>query len=249
MRGTLAEVSLAAALEATAPLLDWRDTESYRFVGQLDNTRLAWEFLRRCPEYRADFSGWYEQWCGLVEAGQADNHQNWRPIRNSMEALCEKWELWPTTGLGVPTSKLPPAFKGEPGARSPMLISICFDDEVCDYSHMVTPYSPSMTIRIHLDHPIESQLKAAKRMLQSTAETHGISIPRRPGADKRRSKINYPRYIQLLDALLSGVTQAEMAKALYGAGKAEYDKAGDHLVAAKQLAREGYLGIHRAPEN
>lgn len=249
MKGAIFEEYLAAALESPAPLLDWCDTGSYRFIKQLDNTRLAWEFLRRCPEYRADFAEWYEQWNRLVETGRTESYLDWFPVRDAMEVLCEKWGLWPTDGLGVPTSSLPPALKGEPGARSPMLISTCFDDQVCDHSHMVTPYSPSVTLRIHLDHPIESQLATAKRVLLSLAEGHGIYPPRRPGSDKRRAKINYPRYIQLLDAHLAGVSQAEMAKVLYGPGKAEYDKAGDHLAAAKKLAREGYLGIHRAPED
>lgn len=248
MKGALFEEYLASAIDSPAPLLDWRDTGSYLFIKQLDNTQLAWEFLRRCPEYRADFAEWYEQWRRLVEMGRTESYLDWFPVRDAMEVLCEKWDLWPIDGLGVPSSKLPPAFKGEPGARSPMLIATCFDGRVGDRSPRVPSYSPSVTIRIHLDHPIASQLASAKRMILRLAEEYGVRPPRRPGADKRRTKNSY-RYIQLLDAHLAGISQAEMAKELYGTGKAEYDKAGDHLAAAKKVAREGYLGVHRAPED
>ena len=34
---------------------DWRDAESYRDVQTFDAAALAWEFLRRNPDYRMDY--------------------------------------------------------------------------------------------------------------------------------------------------------------------------------------------------
>lgn len=34
---------------------DWRSAEAYDYVRDLDPADMAWEFLRRNPEYRQDF--------------------------------------------------------------------------------------------------------------------------------------------------------------------------------------------------
>ena len=34
---------------------DWRSAEAYEYVRDLDPADMAWEFLRRNPEYRQDF--------------------------------------------------------------------------------------------------------------------------------------------------------------------------------------------------
>jgi len=35
---------------------DWRSPRDYEYLRQLDRAELAWEFLRRNPEYQKDFA-------------------------------------------------------------------------------------------------------------------------------------------------------------------------------------------------
>ena len=35
---------------------DWRSPSDYDYLKQLDRAELAWEFLRRNPDYRKDFA-------------------------------------------------------------------------------------------------------------------------------------------------------------------------------------------------
>nr|WP_082081430.1 DUF6499 domain-containing protein [Bradyrhizobium sp. LTSP857] len=48
------------------PEFDWRSPESYKRVRDAETTAIAWEYLRRNPDYRRD----YEE---MVKAGRVHN--------------------------------------------------------------------------------------------------------------------------------------------------------------------------------
>jgi len=50
-------------------LPDWKDISQYPKAGAVSNDRLAWEFLRRNPEYQKD---WRRYLCGLKDAADGD---------------------------------------------------------------------------------------------------------------------------------------------------------------------------------
>ncbi|MEW5789340.1 MAG: DUF6499 domain-containing protein [Pseudomonadota bacterium] len=45
--------------------MDWRRAEDYAFAADLDAAGWAWQFLRRCPEYRADHAWFIATWRAL----------------------------------------------------------------------------------------------------------------------------------------------------------------------------------------
>lgn len=248
MKGALFEERLAQALAMPAPLLDWRDTASYTYVHDLDGSQLAWEFLRRCPEYRADFDAWFVEWRELTQSGRTESYLDWRPIQQRMEVLCEKWSLWAVHGLGVPTSSLPPEFRDVQTLRGPRPVAFSFEGQKADTSPRLDDYVPSVTIRFYLDQPIKKQLALAEKMISELAEQYGVKPPRLERKDERPSRQNVARYIQVLDAKLDNRAMIEIAKTLYGETRTAYDRARDHVDAALKLARSGYLGIYRAPQ-
>ena len=55
------------------PVIGWRPAAAYFYVLQLDGSGLAWEYLRRNPEYR-------KQYCGLanpLDAAPAEFREKW----------------------------------------------------------------------------------------------------------------------------------------------------------------------------
>lgn len=61
------------------PSDDWRFPTAYDYLSDLTPPALAWEFLRRCPEYRAEYERMQgEDALGIVsEAASADLARRW----------------------------------------------------------------------------------------------------------------------------------------------------------------------------
>jgi hypothetical protein len=57
---------------------DWRRPESYDYLGDLDSTGLAWEFLRRNPDYQRAYRA-----CSAAKP----------PIRDDLTAPIRPWGL------------------------------------------------------------------------------------------------------------------------------------------------------------
>lgn len=55
--------------------LDWRSPEAYARFETADAADLAWEFLRRHPDYRKHYDRWIED--GKPDAGHADFRRQW----------------------------------------------------------------------------------------------------------------------------------------------------------------------------
>ncbi|WP_235911858.1 transcriptional regulator domain-containing protein [Mesorhizobium xinjiangense] len=57
---------------------DWRSAAAYKYISDLDPAAVAWEFLRRNPDYRQDY-------LQLTKNGQLS--------RSGAAALSDKWGL------------------------------------------------------------------------------------------------------------------------------------------------------------
>lgn len=61
--------------------LDWRSPEAYAPLESADAADLAWEFLRRHPDYRQDYRRWTQY--GKPDAGHAEFRRQWGLIFRS----------------------------------------------------------------------------------------------------------------------------------------------------------------------
>jgi Family of unknown function (DUF6499) len=50
-----------------SPVLDWRSAAAYAYVEDLNRAELAWEFLRRNPDYRRDYRAAARRAAGQAE--------------------------------------------------------------------------------------------------------------------------------------------------------------------------------------
>jgi hypothetical protein len=77
--------------ENAMPLSDWRSPTAYKHLSGLTPARLAWEFLRRNPEYRSDYQ-------------RADGYRG--ALGTGSEAVCDDLaRRWGLRFLGRPRPK------------------------------------------------------------------------------------------------------------------------------------------------
>lgn len=256
MRGARFNEHIRYALNSPAPQLDWTDSAAYEFIDDLPNDCLAWEFLRRSRTYRKDFNNWFPKWLALQAENLPYRHEDWAPVHTEMQEICERWQLWYIYGPGIPTSSHPPGFKDFEVPRPPDLISISTETEDIELFKDWSRYAPSMTVRIHLDQPLNEQLAYLERLIPQLIETNGIPKPPRlshPDSRRQRKGI-YARYIQLLDARDAGVGASEISKTLaqYKSIKerdldAAKDAAKKDLKKAIDYSEHDYMSLYRLP--
>ena len=93
----------------------WYPTAAYLYVLHLDGLALAWEYLRRHPDYRRD---WLHRRIAAVPAGATDHHR-WRHIQlirnhDTANARACALRIASCTATG---SSLPPANFRRHGAK------------------------------------------------------------------------------------------------------------------------------------
>ena len=196
--------------------LDWRKSGDYEFTRNLSLDEWAWEFLRRCPEYR----------------------QEWESLRRSHTAFCgmilkdcrEKWGLrrgYLDPGISWVNVEFTP-----PGGRtiSPYL----FDRG--EGVRLVTGKT-KICYEFDVQQPISPQLKAVKKRLK----TCQIKCPTKT---RKSFKPNYPhdewpRMLRLLDAVAEGASASEIMTILYSCEVRILDKRKQAL----RMACEDYRHI------
>ncbi len=78
--------------------MDWRDHREYAFCGGLDQSGWAWQFLRRNPEYRADYGWFIAVWRSLETDYGAPPNRDFFRWRRDPRAWRSESEL---TGCGT----------------------------------------------------------------------------------------------------------------------------------------------------
>lgn len=231
--------------EHRAPSCDWRCASDYAYAAELTNAELAWEFLRRCPEYRADAHRWF----GLQIRAKARRPTAGAVLAHEADALsdrlCEKWQLLPLEGLRCPDGELPPVFEDALPWRALRTGRVWVDGKLVSPGFGVQdePRSSAAEVRIDLDRPVEPQIEEIRRFIGRLEEQYRIQVPLEPTKDVRRSR-NDQLYLRILDALLEGASQAEMEPVLYDVGHARAPRAiYDDAKRAQQIARRGYMDL------
>jgi hypothetical protein len=225
----------------------WANKSDYLFTEDLDQAGWTWEFVRRSPEYRADFI-----------AAQTSDTPIFVPPRNPGESerlwmdrvvisgkdpeklapavyFARRWRM--RTGMQDPGTDEVPEFEN-PYPRSPEW------DEVGVFFEESGPHSPfqqkkdKATLVFDLCQPLPPQLSAAKLQLGALQKTAGK--PSKTNIQKHE----WQRYLQLLDAKEAGADNNEIISNIgyysvldnsAASGYSASDRLSDNLKRAREL--------------
>lgn len=212
--------------------LDWRDPEPYQAI--LDNPvygRIAWEFLRRNPDYQIDVAAY------LAEKGEGDMCEDDPGRFTDWCRLCEsKWKMvWPQNPKDHATGEEfvslahnnPERFKTlGPGGRMA---------------------GPLVLVPADLEMPLkdlEAQVLGIVRRLRNDGIKQGVVKPRTSRALAPRL---YVEYLRILDAFSAGATAREVGELLApnAANDPEYRQRDKRIKAAHVAALKMQEGGYR----
>lgn len=200
--------------------LDWRKPEDYEFTKGLSLEGLAWQFLRRCPEYRKEYID--------VSKKQPQNAHILGMIFNSGS---RRWGLH---------HYLDPArnFDGILGFYPPG------GEEINPYSLerkgkglILISGTREVYFKFDVRLPLKPQIENARKELKAfqkkcPTKTRKSFKPRDPRDD-------WPKYLRLLDASTEGALGPEIEAALYPTSGRFFDKKAQAL----RMACEDYRYI------
>ena len=136
-----------------------RPVSEYDYVSRLRGAELAWEFLRRCDEYRSDYSRYIELKSKAEQASPRWVSDNlWGDVNDMKDALCEKWIIYKSAPLVNASDDTPPEFKIYPHAISPVIIGECIDSVKNDYTRDLVTSSDTVWLAVHFRRDIDVQL-------------------------------------------------------------------------------------------
>lgn len=208
--------------------MDWRREGDYAFAANLDAAGWAWQFLRRCPEYRADHAWFAATWRALEADYGAPPHRDyfrWKQDPRAWRAESEiagcgtevcpgendqvLIECWMGAKWGF--RKFPP----DPDVDRPE--ELAWRDrpitmEVLDVIPMDdTPERVALGFDLGL--PLEPQIEAARRKLATLR--HALNREGRlPPLTPARGAAIWTGWLRLLDGLEAGAAEAELEAAL-----------------------------------
>jgi hypothetical protein len=231
-------------------LPDWRNPADYSFPRNFPAYRWAWEFLRRNPDYRKDWSNALSRL--RSKTGEFQEHEDWKERLRRGEHLVLIDELR-TEDPGDPCFYLPVDEVEKWGLR--VLVNP-FTDHPADLGfhpggtlHVMKegaslksrgPAYPIVVFDLH--YQLKPQLKELVPRLERVRKSLGIKL-KQPKHKHHRDL--WPRYLRLLDADLDGRTPKQIADALqYEESGFDTGKVWDQLQAATKMTQpEGYLSI------
>ena len=161
------------------PIKNWKTAKEYPSPTKMNGVSLAWEFLRRNPEYQKDFDDFSK-----VAPGIKYNH-----VRKK---IMEKWFLNPPTKSFVPN----------PLDDKPKGLGLFFDKYPRCYQTITnnpTKYPNDKVVVFNLKIPLERQLKEAKKFLKK--ELKESKIKPRESSPVKHALL---RYLRVLDAKAEG---------------------------------------------
>ena len=215
---------------------DWRDPDDYAFTKDLKPWQWAWQFLRRNPDYRADFAVVLERFNAREDDYSRRFSKRLAPgeePESIPNAECRrKWFVWYYLN---PKIEFPTA---DPFVE--------FVDLYMSNTHLWPLEPHEAIVRLDLELPITPQLKLAKRVLerrqQALAGRGEIEI-RTP----RNYRPKWQLYLRLLDGSQAGVPYGELAS-LLPAPRPSTDpnpeaRVDAHLQQARRMARVGYRDL------
>ena len=216
----------------------WQPSAAYLYVLHLDGPALAWEYLRRHPDYRRD----------------------WRRHNGCAGAVARRWGLRRLENPGLDACDAHPAWCPEPAGvvqfhpdLAPAEDAVPFDFwHIAGHKHLLhdglhlslTAWLPGRWRRVVLASGLEQGMPYVHAVHDGDSEPHGTdeSAPwfvsrTRPG----RAALLEAHTLQALDATLAGAALRQVAEALYGADAVASDWHADSALRARvrRLAQRG----------
>ena len=216
----------------------WHPWAAYLYILHLDGPALAWEYLRRHPDYRRD----------------------WRRRRGRMGAIAQRWGLHGLENPGLDAREAHPAWRPEPAHLvqvhpdlAPAADAVRFDVwRIPGHKHLfhagrhlaLTAWLPGRWRRFALAPALEYDMPCVHLSHDGDA-----GLP--PVADEAAWFCSRPRpsramlleahTLQTLDATLAGATLREVAEALHGTAVVAADWHADSALRARvrRLAQRG----------
>lgn len=206
----------------------WR-AEDYAFVGELDRSGWAWQFLRRCPDYRADYAWFIATWRALEgdygTPPQRDffrwkqDPRAWRPetgIAGCGNDVCPGEndqvliECWMGAKWGLRKFPIDPAVAcPEELAWREQVISLA----PLAAGDIAALPAESTALAFDLALPLAVQWEAAQRTL--IARRHSLARAGvLPPLTLRQGIPIWQNWLRILDALEAGASLAEIAQQL-----------------------------------
>lgn len=240
---------------------DWHPAAAYLYALTLDGPALAWEYLRRNPGYRADYSRHAHG--SEDEAGHA---ARWglRVLEDPSRDARQTHPVWLPDPDGLP--QLHPDAAAAPDAPVFALWHLPGRKQLAHDGQRVllTAYRPEGTLRAALSPALEHGMayahgfaagarlrerwRVAAAMMQRIDGYYGREMAQ-PGVDAHahaharpgRIALLHMRSLQALDGLAAGATQREIAQALFGAALVaeRWHDEGDMRAQVRRLARRG----------
>jgi transcriptional regulator len=229
---------------------DWRNPDDYRFPPNFPVHRWAWEFLRRNPDYRKDWSTVLSRF--RSKTGEFQEHKDWierlrrgehlvltdeigtdnpdDPLFNLPVEEAEKWGL---RVLVNPFTDYPADLGFHPGG----IMRVMREGE------SLKSRGPAYPIVVFdLQYQLKPQFEAFAPRLEHLRKSLGIKL-KQPKPKHHRAL--WPRYLRLLDADLDGPTLRQINDVLKREEHGMHQrKVWDQLQAAKKMIQpDGYLSI------
>jgi hypothetical protein len=212
-------------------MLDWTDAAAYQFTNSLSAGQWAWEFLRRNPRYRAEWSEFISTWRALeaaygkpaardVSAWQQDPRA-WVMADECQASDCrvagDKVLIECAMGARWGFYKFPPDPQDDDPVGQGRLVwrEQKTQVELLDADTLANELNPSTAlVCFDLSLPLADQLLSAKRRLQVEQRRRiqaGLLLAPRLAAHLD----NLVRKLRLLDAMESGAESALIEQRLY----------------------------------
>jgi len=231
-------------------LPNWQNPDDYRFPRNFPAYRWAWEFLRRNPDYRTEWSAVLSRF--RSKTGEFQEHKDWIERLRRGEDLVFPDELG-TDNPDDPLFRLPVVEAKKWGLR--VLVNP-FTDHPADLGFhpgealyamkegaSLKSRGPAYPIVVFdLHYQLKPQIEALLPRLEHVRKSLGIELKQ---VKHKKHRQLWPRYLRLLDADLDRRTLRQIADVLQheddGMNEA---KVWDQLQAARKMIQpEGYLSI------
>lgn len=212
-------------------LPDWRDGEQYPNPNDRPPAWWAWQFLRRNPEYQADYRQWAEYSDRYVDEHGVVPQDDWQ--------LLEKWRI-----------KMMP----DPREANYVLLPLSHYAPEPQHRGCGRPALHECVLKFDLRYSVDRQIEYAAEYLKLQKEHfYRVHDARGTTPEKFTAKGSQIRklaeYLRALDAKLSGAKPLEIAAVLYpllgrvltrdpGPARAEFA-----CKAGKMLSEGGYIDL------
>jgi hypothetical protein len=232
--------------------MDWRRKGDYAFTALLDASGWAWQFLRRCPDYRRDHAWFIAAWNALEADYGAPPHRDffrWKQDPRAWRGEAEIAGCGSDVCPGENDQVLIECWMGAKwGFRKfPVDPAVDFPEELAwrERSIRVEPVSAEelaalpperIALGFDLGLPLEAQLEAARRKLALLRHDLAKS-GRLPALSVRMGAPVWAGWLRMLDGLDAGAKLSEIALEL---DLADPDA---ELAAARAMSAAGYRRI------